>query len=343
MRRSVRSQRPGVDRGLNDPPEAATCLPGEGGLVRLMERFLLWLSARRWTTTTFTAVYVVLVVGSHEFIQRSVIACYDRFSRESVNTVVRACGVGIALAFVVYVARHLARRNGRRTKIIYLIVTLGLIAASWPWLFYTDIEVVHFPQYAALSVLLYALTRRFGRAVFYASLLGAADECFQFYVSHPNWAINLDFNDMMYNAIGAGFGCTLVYVAVECRFSARGTIQTGHHSKRPAVVLLRRATPLWIVLLVCLTCGLLWQTGQMSLDPLPDGSKPKYVIRRCGPSARYWEKTSWGKRYHELTPVEACGLAVLLFVFYGSLDYIGRGHSLEPAGGKGTPAGTSRN
>lgn len=327
---------------MNGPPEAATCLPGEGRLVRLMERILLWLSARRWTTIAVTAVYVVLVVGSHELIQRSVIACYDRFSRESVNTVVRACGVGISLAFVVYIVRHLSRPDGRWTKVIYLIVTLGMIAASWPWLFYTDIEVVHFPQYAVLSILLYAMTRRFGRAVFYASLLGAADECFQYYVSHPNWAINLDFNDMMYNAIGAGFGCTLIYVAVEGRLSACGSFQGGHRAKRSAAALLRRATPLWIVLLVCSTCGLLWQTGQMSLDPLPDGSKPKYVIRRCGPSARYWEKTSWGKRYHELTPLEAGGLAVLLFVFYGSLDFIGRGYSLDRAGDKEAATGTSR-
>lgn len=308
-----------------------------------MERLLLWLSARRWTTIAVTAVYVVLVVGSHELIQRSVIACYDRFSRESVNTVVRACGVGVSLAFVVYIVRHLSRPDGRWTKVIYLMVTLGLIAASWPWLFYTDIEVVHFPQYAVLSVLLYALTRRFGRSLLYASLLGAADECFQFYVSHPNWAINLDFNDMMYNAIGAGFGCTLIYIAVEGRLSARGPAHRGSHADRPAVALLRRATPILIVLVICSACGLLWHTGQLSLDPLPDGSKPKYVIRRCGPPARYWEHTSWGKRYHEITPIEAGGLAMLLLVFYGSMDFIGRGHSPTPGGDEGTAAGTIRN
>ncbi|MBE7507038.1 MAG: VanZ family protein [Planctomycetia bacterium] len=299
-----------------------------------MERILLWLSARPGTTKLLTAAYVLLVVGSHEFIQRSVIACYDRFSRESVNMVVRACGVGIALAFVVHVARHLSRPDGRWTKIVFLIVTLGLIAASWPWLFYTDIEVVHFPQYAILSVLLYAVTRRFGRSMFYASLIGAADECFQFYVSHPNWSINLDFNDMMYNTIGAGFGCTMIYLAVERRLSARRPPHRGH---------LRRAMPLWTVLLICMTCGLLWQSGQMSLDPLPDGSKPRFVVRRHGPSTEYWERTGWGKRYHELSPFEAGGLAVLLIVFYGSLDFIGRDQSLEPAGDEGTAAGTSRN
>jgi hypothetical protein len=156
-----------------------------------------------------------------------------------------------------------ARPSRRWTKVIFLIVTLGLIAASWPWLFYTDIEVVHFPQYAVLSVLLYALTLRFGRALLYATLLGAADECFQFYVSHPNWAINLDFNDMMYNAIGAGFGCTLIYVAVEDRLSARGSAHRRVRADRPTAARLLGATPVWIVGVICLTCG---RSRNMSFD-----------------------------------------------------------------------------
>ena len=281
-----------------------------------MERLLLWLSARPRTAAAITTAYIAAVIASHELIQISVIWCYDRYGRGSVNRVVHICGVAAAVAFAIYVVRHLARPAKRGVKAAYLAITLGMMAASWPVFFYTDIEVVHFPQYAVLAVLIFARSGSFARTMFYVALVGAVDEAVQFYVVHPNWGINLDLNDMVYNALGGGLGCTLVYLAVEGRFEP--SRRKGRLSG------LARVTPVLIVLALVAGGVVLSRAGLFGLDPRPDGSRPRFVVRRNGPPRQFWHHTSWGKSYHELSPGEAGVIGLALFALYGGLDLSGR-------------------
>lgn len=281
-----------------------------------MERLLLWLTARPRTAAAITSIYIVLVIASHEMIQKTVIWCYDRYGREAVNRTVHFCGIAAAIAFLIFVVRHLARPPRRGVKAAYLAISLGLMAASWPLLFYTDIEVVHFPQYALLAVLIFARSGSYLRTMFYVSLFGAADEAVQYYVMHPGWLINLDFNDMVYNAIGAGLGCTLIYLAMDGRF-------VPYRSTERSVRIARLVPPL-ILLAMIIAGAALSRAGHFSLDPLPDGTKPTFVIRRRGPSHPYWQHTSWGKANHELSPAEAGVIGLALMVLYGWLDLTGR-------------------
>lgn len=274
---------------------------------------LTWLSKRPVVTRLLIAAYAIAVIASHETIQHLVIWCYDRYSRDAVNRAVRICGVAGIIFFVAFTVIQLRSSKRRVIKLAYLGLSFALMAAALPLLFYTDIEVVHFPQYAILAVLIYALTGRFGLSMFYTTLIGVVDECVQYYVMHPRWLINLDFNDMIYNIIGAGLGCAVVFLADGDRAHDRQTL-AGKRS------LLRRFAPLGLTAVIIGLCAVLSATGQLSPDPLPDGSKPPLVVRRRGAPTNFWEHTGWGKQYHELTPMEAGVIAMMLFAVYGALD-----------------------
>lgn len=294
-----------------------------------MYRALRYLAARRGMTAALVVFYSILIVATHEYVQDVVLGWYERFGRRNVNLAVQIAGAVVILALVRFLYRALRPAGRRNWKLLYLVVSALSVAGSWRWLFYTDAESVHFPQYALLAMLIYPLTRRYGRTVYYATLIGVADECIQFYVAHPTWSVQLDMNDMFYNLIGAGLGCVMVYFAAgtELQRPLRGGAARDMR-RSPAF-----AATVGIVLLV----AVLNRAGLMTLDPLADGTKPRFVVRRGGPSARFWHRTTWGKRYHELTPAEAAALAAVFLLFYAGLDLLPVSrpnplHRLEGAG-----------
>lgn len=288
-----------------------------------MIRLLEWLAARRSLTLLLVVVYSALVILTHELIQQIVLAAYERFTRERVNLVVQITGLLLVAAFGRFLWHALRPTSQRSIKLLYLAATGAWMAASWRWLFYTDVEAVHFPQYAMLAILIFPLTRRFGRAVFYAALIGVADECVQFYVAHPTWNVQLDLNDMIYNLIGAGLGCTMLYVGGAGRLVRPAYPQSAERR-------LLRSPPLWITAAIILLCGGLRIAGLLSIDPLPDGTKPKFVLRRGGPPPSYWRSTNWGKTYHDVLPYEAIFWGGALLLFYSILDACARRNVCDP-------------
>ncbi len=221
-------------------------------------------------------------------------------------------------------------------KCVFLALTLGLMAGSWKWLFYTDVEVVHYAQYAILAMLIFPLTRCHWRAVFYATFIGVVDEVVQFYVYNP-WPVHLDFNDMFYNEIGAGLGCMMIWLA-------GGNALLRARPRRPLVARIVTMPPVWLLLGTAAVCTALHLTGQLTLDPLPDGTRTRFVVRRQGPSRTYWKNNGFGKIFHDLTIPEAIAGSVGLLVFFGSVNlWNGRRHSsLGEAWRAGADSGISR-
>lgn len=282
-------------------------------MIRLAE----WLAARRRLTLGLVIVYSVLIILTHELIQQIVLHAYDRFTRERVNLAVHVFGTLLLLAFSRFLWQSLRPPSQRFSKLLFLAITGLLMAASWRWLFYTDAEAVHFPQYALLTILIFPLTGRFGLAVFYATLIGVVDECVQYYIAHPTWNVYLDTNDMIYNLIGAGLGCTLLYVG-----GAGQMVRPA--SQQKVAGRLMQSPALWIMVGILLLCSGLWLAGLLTIDPLPDGTKPKFVLRRAGPPASYWQTTNWGKTYHDVSPYEAILWGGTLLLFYSMLDVCAR-------------------
>lgn len=299
-------------------------------------RVLEWLAGHRVVAGSLVAAYSLLIIFSHEWIQQTVRGWYGTFTRDRVNTWVHAGMVVLVVFFARFLWRALTRPPDRAIKCVFLALTFGLMAGSWKWLFYTDVEVVHYPQYAILAMLIFPLARCHWRTVFYATFIGFVDEVVQFYVYNP-WPVHLDFNDMFYNQIGAGLGCVMIWLA-------GGNVLVRPRLRQPLTANILKLPPVWLVLMVAVVCTVLTLRGQMTLDPPSIGPKPRFVVRRQGPSRTYWKDNGFGKTFHDLTIPEAIAGSVGLLVFFGSINLLNRrSHSsLGEAWRDGADSGISR-
>lgn len=296
-------------------------------------RLLYWLSDHRAWAAFAAACYALLIIFSHEGIQQVVRGWYESFTRERVNTWVHVGMAALGVLLIRLVWRALKPPRDRGFKVVYLLVTIGLMAGSWRWLFYTDVEVVHFPQFAVLAVLIFPIVRCHWRTMFYTTFIGVVDEAVQFYVYNP-WPVHLDFNDMIYNQIGAGLGCILVWLA-------GGNMLVR---SRPAVRWIGeslRMPPVWLTLAVGLLCTGLYLAGEMTLDPLPGDVKPRFVVRRQGPSRTYWKDAGFGRKFHDLTVPETIAGFLGLLCLYGSLNLLARRGQLSDSLPRSTSSGNS--
>lgn len=282
-----------------------------------MKKPLIWLSGRPWIALTLAAAYTVLIVWSHEAIQQAAFRAYDRFTRERVNVVVQMVGAALLILVVRFAVRAVRKSSQRSVSIAYGLLTAALIAASTLWLLFTDIEVVHFPQFAILAMLIFPAARCYTRTMFFTTLLGFADEAFQYYVSHPNWHIHLDFNDIILNVIGAGAGCLLLFLG--------GGNAVLRRERQPSFWKRRLRSPiLWTTAALGALCASLWGAGLLTLYPRPDGTRPRFVIRRDGRPGQFWTTTSWGRRYHDFSPETALVVMAGIIGGYSLLDPIAR-------------------
>lgn len=130
-----------------------------------------------------------------------------------------AKGAGLLCALVVAVLVIQSRRSGRQAAIWGGATALVLLAHHV--LVVNPVEVVHYPQYALLAVLLYRALDHVTLAAALATLLGVVDEVFQYtvlYAHHPQRdQLYLDGNDMVLNALGAGLGLAAVKLVADHR------------------------------------------------------------------------------------------------------------------------------
>ena len=95
------------------------------------------------------------------------------------------------------------------------LLTLGAIGvAAQESLLVSNVELIHFPQFALLAGLILAAGLGAETAWLLATVAGIADETYQYlvlYAGVPN--IYLDYNDMVLNAIGAAYAVCLFVAA----------------------------------------------------------------------------------------------------------------------------------
>jgi len=290
---------------VNAIEERLSCEP----VAPFLERILHWFAGHRAVTVAAGAGYFLFSVWSHEIFQELAFRAYDRYDRRRVNAAVQIVGA-IGLILLIRWGVRRVRRCERPVRAVAIcLTTLGLIAAACKLLLYTDIEVIHLPQYAILAVLVFPLVRQYAETIFLTTLLGAADEGYQYFVTHADWRIHLDFNDVVLNLLGAAVGCLAIYLSVEHRMARQ----------RDGSSLVRRAVSSPTILgtvLIALLATALHLSGDFAFRVDADGSWPRYGLRRCEPSPQFWMTTTWGRRYHELLPESGIALTALLIGLY---------------------------
>ena len=110
----------------------------------------------------------------------------------------------ITFALLVAVLRY-NRHRVRWMLVLGVWITLAVLAHYL--LFVSNIEAVHYPQYAILAIMIYALTGGETVSVVLATLLGAIDEANQYFILYAGRSdLYMDYNDIILNLLGAVFG-----------------------------------------------------------------------------------------------------------------------------------------
>lgn len=135
--------------------------------------------------------------------------------------IISLVGIGLlSLAAALPARRGLRRAFADTWLAASLLGMVILTAASQRWLLVTNIELIHFPQFALIAVLFLAAGLGARAAWLCGSIAGLLDEVYQHLVLYAGVAgTYFDINDIFLNAIGAAWGVLLFGAA---RLAAAG-------------------------------------------------------------------------------------------------------------------------
>ncbi len=131
------------------------------------------------------------------------------------------------------------------TTFFVLLVLAALTVAAQHWLLVTNIELIHFPQFALIAGLLWAGGMAPQAAWLGGTACGILDEFYQhlvIYAGRPD--TYLDYNDMVLNAMGAAW----IIVLLGARLDAGATPPIGERPRRrrwPLVAIIAAALLGW--------------------------------------------------------------------------------------------------
>lgn len=254
---------------------------------------------------TLIALYSYLFIAGHDFVSKvyaNLIVGLDRSSVES------ALFWGAMMLVTVGVG-WLGVRNRKN----WLFWGEGALLGFMLWLssvllICTNVESVHYPQYAILGFLVRSLIDRDLLALLACNLVSMVDEFIQ-YVMNPHYTKYLDFNDMILNLVGVMLGISLWH-----------WLWTG----RPNSVLVSYCRRAFVFCYAMLAIAIVWvviegrvisywktsEPPHTSLQLV--GEKMAFVLSYVDISATF-QTTGLGREYHILNVLEWSGASLILF------------------------------
>ncbi len=216
----------------------------------------------------------------------------------------------IILALGFRVARVHRMQAVRQFWIWYLLLMLMYVADRV--LIVNNIERIHFPQYAVLSLILGWSLRNEMLIFFTSSFAGFVDEFMQ-YVMDPNRGNYLDFNDIVFNMLGAALG-----VALLMSLRTPSTEEIQKYEKRFQMVFRTIVTALSILVAVTLVMDrfvlVAEQVKPRNILSVVDG-KLSFVLS-FERHDQFWQRSpASGKAFHILSPLEGVSILFLLSSF----------------------------
>ncbi len=220
-----------------------------------------------------------------------------------------AIGIGFIMLFMVFAIRRTAYLESKLEWGRWLLIVV-LILISSSTLMVTNIEIIHFFQYAALLVLLRLCGLAELSAYIFAFLTSLCDEGRQYFL-FPRFTGYFDWNDIFINNIGIVLGILMVRKAATKR---------SHFA--------RAITATCVVTGLCILVWLLSYifTGTLLLNaPLSPGSTPtafplidgvQYMALSLKEATQpFWQELARGRMYHMFGVIEGfvfCAVAAYL-------------------------------
>jgi hypothetical protein len=264
-------------------------------------------------------LFFLLISFGHEQVSLWYVAVFKIFGRAAMESGLHLLSLlSMAItAFALWRIRSRIRMDFSTASLWALLVG-GFIAAD-VFLVSTNIERVHYPQYAILALLWLPAVGSPALALLLTSLCGVADELMQ-YLLMPHYTKYLDFNDFILNVLGAALGLALARTI------------TWQPLVPPSMAQFFRRFTLGIVMALALLIGLAAATDRLAgyRPPLKlDGEKAYAVLQEhrgrtqfvlaLHRTDNFWSGTDYGRRYHILRPLPGTLwflAANLLFLFF---------------------------
>ncbi len=278
-----------------------------------MDRLIAWLSEQRLLSAILACIYLAIVILFHKEVSGISDWLSTKLSFKAYNDRIFLITVVVLIVFFVFILIRIIEGRQRFLKIIYWIFTVFLVVISYYMLIAFNVEIIHFPQYAVLTLPVFALFRHFGETVFWVTLSGAFDEAFQYFVLHPGTCF--DLNDIILNLIGAGIGVVLIYTLSAPKFEPF-TFQVDPSRQWDKYLMFAVAAGI-------LFGGMaLYAAGILTFYPDANPLKALIVLNSQPPPKQFWTMVTVGKPYHELHPIEGIFFSAILIACYSLMDYV---------------------
>lgn len=222
----------------------------------------------------------------------------------------------LLLIFIIY---RFVRGTRRKATVLYWVFIFIAMILTYQILITTPIELIHYPQYALLSIFIsYSLDPKKDkflviRVLIIATILGILDEAYQYLYLTMNSSDYLDFNDFFLNEVGVSLGLMIYY-----GFAAIPAVKDNVKKMTVSVKKIILSFSI-LTILVMLFYGRIYFRTQEVVDPggftVKDG-KIAFVMERKPNKFGHWvEKDKGIGNFYILDPF----LGTLILILYGML------------------------
>lgn len=263
-------------------------------------KIINYLSLRPKINFVLLIAYLLLVILTHEIVGEMTVPIRKKLGLENYNLLVTCISfLGLMLYFLpLYIA---SKKNEIQTKIFsYLLINCTLAVICFKVLFVLNIEAIHFVQYGIFAILCFPLVRNYLQTIGITMWAGAVDEAYQYVYLSPLKTEYFDFNDVIINTVGAGFGLILIRAFAQWE-------------KKWKMV----KSPFFIISVFMLgTFGVAYFTGFLSIHPNDQAHFSLIRITQPG----FWSIVHPSIKFHVVKPLEGVIVVAGLLVFYKTLN-----------------------
>jgi len=270
-----------------------------------------WLKTHKIANVFLAIIYYLLVVLPHEEVGIWVAQTLDQpYGRDTYNLIILVLGsLGLFGYLWTLWSGVKQLKEGKRKVWFAFLMTLFFIILSFNTLLVVNVEIIHFVQYAILAILLFPLFHNYQDTLFYAMVLGAIDEGYQYFVLAPLRTDYFDFNDVIIDLIGAALGLLLLWASgIKDKITNKSWLQS----------------PTFIGFSILILAVIIsYSTGLLAIFPAKgEEQAPILLVRKIQKS--FWTIIHPNVKFHVITPLEGVLILGCLFNFYGR-DVFGQG------------------
>ena len=268
-----------------------------------MNRILLWLEENRAISVVLVLGYFFLVVLPHKrfgtWINRFFLSKNGtlQLTIPEYNKLIAGISTTVLVIASIVLFKALRKNQEWKKVIFYLISSVVFAVILIKTMFFINIEMVHFPQYAFLAILIFPLSYRYQSALIWATIAGTLDEGYQYFYLAPDETGYFDFNDVVTNLIGATFGL-IILKALDIREK-----QVLSFFKRSEVLGLISLTTILVILYLMKV----WSIHPTEGVPFP-------IVQKELTS--FWTEAAHNVTYHVMRPFEALIIVPSLWIYY---------------------------